>query len=177
MPRKLVLYIAMSLDGYIAKPNDDIAFLSVVEREGEDYGYGDFVKTVDTVIVGRKTYDKVISMGIEYPHTGKDTFVVTRTPKPSVGRVNYYTGDLSALVHRLKSMPGKNIYCDGGAEIVNALLKADLLDEFVISIIPVLLGSGTRLFHEKRPENRLELVSLKSFASGLAQLHYRRADS
>lgn len=175
MNRKLVLYIAMSLDGYIAKPNDDIGFLSIVEQEGQDYGYGDFVKTVDAVIVGRKTYEKVISMGFDFPHTDKDAYIITRTPRPNLGSVKFYTGDLKSLVHKLKSMDGKNIYCDGGAEIVNELLKDDLIDEFVISIIPILVGNGTKLFKDDRPEQKLELVSVKSFDKGLTQLHYKRA--
>ena len=73
------------MDGYIAQPNDDLSFLSIVEQEGQDYGYADFVKTVDTVIVGRKTYDKVIAMGFEFPHADKDAYIITRTPKKSSG--------------------------------------------------------------------------------------------
>lgn len=166
----------MSLDGYIAKPNDDIGFLSIVEQDGQDYGYGDFVKTVDAVIVGRKTYDKVISMGFDFPHTDKDVYIITRTARPNIGSVQFYTGDLKSLVHKLKSENGKNIYCDGGAEIVNELLKDDLIDEFIISVIPILLGDGIKLFKDGRPEQKLELVSTKQFEKGLVQLHYRRAD-
>lgn len=91
--RKVILYIATSLDGYIAQPNDDLGFLSIVEQEGQDYGYADFVKTVDTAIVGRKTYDKVISMGVDFPHADKDTYIITRTPRPNIGNVKFYTGD------------------------------------------------------------------------------------
>jgi dihydrofolate reductase len=176
MNRKLVLYIAMSLDGYIAKPDDDIGFLSVVEQEGQDYGYEAFVKTVDAVIVGRKTYEKVISMGFDFPHADKDSYVNTRTPRPDIGKVKFYTGDLKSLVQKLKSKEGKNIYCDGGAEIVNELLKFDLIDEFVISLIPILVGHGIRLFKDGRPEQKLELVSAKSFEKGLVQLRYKRAE-
>jgi dihydrofolate reductase len=165
----------MSLDGYIAKPNDDIDFLSIVEQDGQDYGYGDFVKTVDTVIVGRKTYEKVISMGFDYPHSDKVTYTITRTARPAIGSVMFYTGDLKSLVHKLKSENGKNIYCDGGAEIVNELLKDNLIDEFIISIIPILVGNGTKLFKDGRPEQKLELVSTKQFDKGLTQLHYKRA--
>ena len=68
MSRKLFIYIATSLDGYIAKPNDDLDFLSIVEQEGEDYGYADFTKTIDTVILGRKTYDKVSTMAFDSPY-------------------------------------------------------------------------------------------------------------
>ena len=177
MNRKVILYIATSLDGYIAQPNDDLSFLSIVEQEGQDYGYADFEKTVDTVIVGRKTYDKVISMGFDFPHADKDAYVITRTPKPSIGSVKFYTDDLKSLVDKLKSENGKNIYCDGGAEIVNELLKNDLIDEFIISVIPIFVGNGTKLFKEGRPEQKLELVSVKSFDKGLTQLHYKRADN
>jgi dihydrofolate reductase len=173
--RKVILYIATSLDGYIAQPNDDLGFLSIVEQEGQDYGYADFVKTVDTAIVGRKTYDKVISMGVDFPHADKDTYIITRTPRPNIGNVKFYTGDLKTLVDELKSKNGKNIFCDGGAETVNELLKSDLIDEFIISVIPILVGNGTKLFKDGRPEQKLEFVSVKSFEKGLTQLHYKRA--
>lgn len=172
--RKLVLYIAMSLDGYIATKTDDLSFLSVVEKEGEDYGYQAFTDTVDTVILGRKTYDKVMTLVDTFPHADKETYVITRTPKPSAGNVNFYTGDLKDLVSRLKGKPGKSIFCDGGAELVNDLLKLDLFDDLIISIIPVLLGDGISLFKPGRPEGKLKLVSSKSFDSGLVQVHYVR---
>lgn len=176
MNRKVILYIATSLDGYIAQPNDDLSFLSMVDQEGEDYGYADFIKSVDAVIVGRKTYDKVISMGFDFPHADKDTYVITRSPRQNVGSVKFYTGSIKTLVDKLKSAQGKNIFCDGGAEIVNELLKNNLIDEFIISIIPILVGSGTKLFMDGRPEQELQLVSVKSFEKGLTQLHYKRVD-
>lgn len=173
--RKVILYIAMSLDGYIAKPNDDLSFLSIVEQEGEDYGYTDFVNTVDTVIIGRKTYDWVLTQVSEFPHADKNAFVVTRTAKPSIGKTNFYTGKLKELVLRLKAENGKNIFVDGGAEIVNELLKDNLIDEFLISVIPILVGNGTKLFNDGRPELKLELISTKQFNKGLVQLHYQQA--
>lgn len=177
MNRKVILYIATSLDGYIAQLNDDLSFLSIVEQEGQDYGYADFLRTVDAVIVGRKTYDKVISMGFDFPHTDKDTYIITRTPRKNIGSLKFYTDSLKPLVQKLKSENGKNIYCDGGAEIVNELLKDNLIDEFIISVIPILIGNGTRLFKDGRPEQKLELVSVKSFDKGLTQLHYKRKDN
>lgn len=174
--RKVILYIATSLDGYIAQPNDDLSFLSIAEQEGQDYGYADFIKSVDAVIVGRKTYDKVISMGFDFPHADKDAYIITRTPKPNIGSVKFYTGDLKSLVNRLKLETGKNIFCDGGAEIVNELLKDNLIDEFIISVIPILVGNGTKLFKDGRPVQKLELISVKSFDKGLTQLHYKRKD-
>ena len=176
MSRQVILYIAMSLDGYIARANDDLEFLSIVEQEGQDYGYYDFVKTVDTVILGRKTYDKIISMGFDFPHTDKDSYIITKTPRPSIGSVRFYTDDLTTLVKTLKSSEGKNIYCDGGAEIVNELLKNDLIDEFIISVIPILLGNGIKLFKNDRPEQNIQLISATSFEKGLVQLHYKRIE-
>lgn len=172
--RKIIVYIATSLDGYIAKFDGDFSFLFTVEREGEDYGYADFVKTVDTAIVGRKTYDKIISMGYDFPHSDKESYIITRTSRPSIGSVNFYTGSLKELVFNLKSKAGKHIFVDGGAEIVNELLKDNLIDEFYISVIPVLLGEGISLFKGGRPEMKLQLINSTHFDSGLVQLHYIR---
>lgn len=166
----------MSLDGYIATKDNSLEFISMVEQEGEDYGYNDFVKSIDAVIIGRKTYEKVIEMGYEYPHTDKDVYIVTRTAKPSIGNFKFYSDDLSRLVNHLRSQPGKNIYCDGGSEIANELIKNNLVDEFIISVIPILLGDGIKLFNDGRPKQTLELISAKQFDKGLTQLHYKRVD-
>jgi dihydrofolate reductase len=174
--RKISLFIATSLDGYIAKPDDDLSFLRFMEKEGEDYGYEEFTNTIDTVIVGRRTYDYVLEeIGPSHYNNGqRDVYVITRTERPQVGKTIFYTGDITELVKRLKSEKGKNIYCDGGAEIINELLKHDLIDEFIISVIPVLLGDGIKLFKDGRPEQRLEFITAKTFETGLIQLYYRR---
>ncbi|MCH5596760.1 dihydrofolate reductase family protein [Niabella ginsengisoli] len=174
--RKMSLFIATSLDGYIAKPNDDLSFLKLVEKEGEDYGYTKFTNTIDSVIIGRRTYDYVLKeIGPSHYDNGqRDVYVITRTERPQVGRTIFYTGNITELVKRLKSEKGKNIYCDGGAEVINELLKHDLIDELIISVIPVLLGNGTRLFKDGRPEQVLELIQVKTFDTGLTQLHYKR---
>lgn len=174
--RKLSIFIATSLDGYIAKPNDDLSFLKVVEKEGEDYGYADFSDTIDTLIIGRKTYDYVLrEIGPSHYDNGqRDVYVITRSERPTAGRTTFYTGNIADLIKRLKSEKGKNIYCDGGAEVINELLKHNLIDEFIISIIPVLLGDGTRLFKDGRPEQTLDFISAKTFETGLTQLHYKR---
>jgi dihydrofolate reductase len=174
--RKISLFIATSLDGYIAKPNDDLSFLKLVEKEGEDYGYAEFTDTIDTLIIGRRTYDYVLKEigSSHYDNGQRDVFVITRTQRPKVGRTTFYTGSLNDLVKQLKSENGKNIYCDGGAEVINELLKNDFVDEFIISVVPVLLGNGTKLFKDGRPEQLLEFVTAKTFDTGLVQLHYKR---
>jgi dihydrofolate reductase len=173
--RKISLFIAMSLDGYIAKPNDDLSFLKLVEKEGEDYGYAKFTSNIDTIIIGRKTYEYVVrEIGTSHYDNGeRDVYVITRTERPQTGRTTFYTGNLTELIDLLKSESGKNIYCDGGAEIINELLKHKLIDELTVSIIPVLLGNGTKLFKDGIPEQTLELITAKSFDTRLVQLHYR----
>lgn len=170
------LFIATSLDGYIAKPNDDLSFLKMVEKEGEDYGYAKFTQTIDTLIIGRKTYDWVLKeVGTNHYDNGtRDVYVITRTKRPKTGRTTFYTGDLTELIKQLKSKNGKNIYCDGGAEIINELLQNDLIDEMIISIIPILVGDGIRLFQDGRPEQQVELEETRTFDTGLVQLHYKR---
>ncbi len=174
--RKVCLFIACSLDGYIAKPNDDLSFLQLVEKEGEDYGYAKFTETIDTFILGRKTYDWVKNnIGTAHYDNGeRDVYIITRSSHPNQGRTIFYNGDLKLLVNQLKAREGKHIYCDGGADVVNSLLKEDLIDEMIISIVPILLGAGTRLFQDHRPEQLLELVESKAFETGLVQVHYKR---
>lgn len=170
--RKVILYIAMSLDGYIAKPNDDLSFLNAVQEEGEDYGYGQFMSSIDTVILGRRTYDWVMTQVPEFPHADKQTFIISRTKKAKQGNITFYNASLKDLIYELKSQSGKHIFCDGGAEVVNELLKEKLIDELIISVIPVLVGEGIPLFKAGRPEQDLKLVSSRSFKKGLVQLHY-----
>ena len=172
--RKLFLYIAMSLDGFIAKRDDDISFLSQVEKEGEDYGFATFMESVHTIIVGRKTYDKILSMGIEWPYGSREVYVLTRSPKPDSVTRHFYSGELSDLISKLKIQGGKNIYCDGGAETVHHLLLDDLIDELIISIIPHLLGDGISLFKGGLQEKTLRLASADSYEKGLVQIHYIR---
>ncbi|MBK8699684.1 MAG: dihydrofolate reductase [Saprospiraceae bacterium] len=175
MKGKVCLYIATSIDGYIAAPGDDLGFLSSVAKEGEDYGYAAFVSRVDAVVIGRKTYDWVLKHAA-YPHTGVDSYVVTRTPRETSGRITFYTGDLAELVTSLKEKHSRYIYCDGGAALVNALLKLDLIDEMILSTIPVMLGAGIKLFSDGRPVQKWEVASVTPYDTGLVKVHYLRED-
>jgi dihydrofolate reductase len=177
--RKVCLFIATSIDGFIAKPNDDLSFLKLVEKEGEDYGYAVFTSTIDTIILGRKTYDYVEKhIGTaHYDNGDRDVYIITRTSRPQVGRTIFYSDDVKNLIEELKSKPGKNIYCDGGAELIHALLQHDLIDEMTISIVPIVLGEGVRLFKDGGTEKLFILNSVKHFDTGLVQVHYLRKKS
>jgi len=170
--RKTILFIAMSLDGFIADEDGGIDFLSAVESPGEDYGYSQFISHVDTVIMGRKTYDKVLSFGIDFPHAGKKCYVWSQSRIGKDKNVDYVQGDLTGLLSSIRSTPGKDIFIDGGATLVHALMEKNLIDQYIISVIPVMLGSGIPLFRSGRPAEKLHLIQSLSYPKGLVQLWY-----
>jgi len=174
--RKVVLYISMSLDGYIATKDDDLSWLSIVEKEGLDYGYGEMMERADTYLVGRKTYDIVLKLtGGDFPQSKLlNCIVLTREYRAPENGVNFYNGDVEELIKDLKSKEGKDIYCDGGSQMVKLLMEKELIDEFIISIIPISLGDGIRLFQGGTPRQDLELIKSESFETGLVQVHYKR---
>jgi dihydrofolate reductase len=172
---KLVTYISMSLDGFLATKDDGLNWLSIVDQKGEDYGYNAFTASVDKYIVGRKTYDVIMNLVGEFPQAKKfKCYIISRTKNGEEDGVTFYNGDIVALVNQLKSEGTKNIYCDGGGEILKLLMSKKLIDEFIISIIPVILGDGKRLFLGDVPYQGLALISAKPFESGLVQVHYRK---
>lgn len=160
----------MSVDGFIAGEQDDLSFLSIVEKDGEDYGYYTFVDSIDTVLIGRKTYAWVCAQGI-IPHQDKTVYVITHNTALSTTYSKYYSGDLSALAHQLKQGDGKHIYCDGGAELIDSLIQLEMIDEMIISIIPTVLCTGIPLFRKKHTMS-MTLLQTKEFGTGLVQLHY-----
>lgn len=170
--RSVMMFIAMSLDGYISGPGDDLGFLGMVEREGEDYGYQLMMDEVDTVVLGRRTYDQVLRMNGELAYGERETYVVSRQASESIGNLHFHQGDPALLVHMLRLKPGGKILVDGGAEVLHDLFWHRQIDECVISIIPVLLGNGVKLFRDDRPKQELTLIQAKTYESGLVQLHY-----
>lgn len=175
--RKLILYISMSLDGFIATKNDDISWLSIVEKTGEDYGYKEFTATVDTYIVGRATYDIILKLtGGVFPQAEQfNCYVITREKRKRENGVTFYNGNIEDLINELKNKDGKNIYCDGGGQIVKLLMNKNLIDEYIISIIPIILGDGKRLFTGETPMIKLNSITSKKYETGLIQLHFEKS--
>lgn len=164
------VYIAASLDGFIARKNDALDWLSIVERPNEDYGYKRFSDSIDTMIVGRRTYDVVLGFGA-WPYAGKRTVVMThRSPPPRHGE-EFFVGSPRELVERLEREGSRRVYVDGGG-VIRQFLEADLVDDITLSIIPILLGEGVPLFGALGDDVRLRLTSSQSFESGLVQLEY-----
>lgn len=164
------VYIAMSLDGFIARKDGSIDWLETAQKSGEDYGYARFHASIDTIVVGRKTYDQVL--GFEpWPYAGKRCIVVTHRPPPSRHGEEFFGGAPAELVARLQREGTQRAYIDGGT-VVQQFLAAGLIDDLTVSIIPVLLGEGIPLFGALGRDQPLRLVRAQSFQSGLAQLEY-----
>lgn len=175
MERKVKLFIGASVDGFISTQDDNLDWMDVVNMEGEDYGYADFTADVDTYIIGRKTYDWVINKVGELPQAKQfDCYILTRGEAGKRDGVTFYNGSLPELIRSIKAKPGKDIYCDGGGEIVKLFMENDLIDTYIISVIPVILGDGKRLFQGGIKGFSVQAESPKYFESGLVQLRYER---
>jgi dihydrofolate reductase len=166
------VFIATSLDGFIARRDGSIDWLAAVERPGEDYGSTAYYASVDTIVMGRKTYDTAI--GFEpWPYARMRCVVLTSDrARTSRHGEAFYSGDLAALLDRLGAEGARHMYIDGGT-IIGQALAAGLVDEVTVSLIPVLLGDGTPLAPGLGADVRLELVEHRAFPSGLVQLRYR----
>ncbi|WP_088832467.1 dihydrofolate reductase family protein [Paenibacillus tyrfis] len=170
MKRPLALYIATSLDGYIARENGEIDWLDEAEGEG-DSGYSEFYETIDTVLMGNKTYEHTFELADQFPYPDKKCYVFSRSDRQPNQHVTFVTGDVPEFVDKLKEQDGSKIWIVGGAEILDVLLKSNLVDEFIITMMPTILGKGIPLFKKDNPELKLSLARTKRYGQ-MVQLHY-----
>src|SRR5215471_12527412 len=163
------VFIATSLDGYIARADGSIDWLSMVHPVDEAHGYEAFMSSVDTIVIGRRTYETVLEYE-KWPYFGKRVIVMTHRPAKSHQAEEFYSGTAPELANRLTD--AKRIYVDGG-NVVSQFFAAGLIDDVTISVIPIVLGNGIRLFSGGEGEHRLELASSRSWPSGMVQMRYR----
>lgn len=165
--RKVILFIASSLDGFIARTDGSIDWLFT----GSDYGYNQFYDSIDTVLVGRKTFDQVLEFS-KSPFEKKKCFVFTRRTNLENTQDMQFVNNVIEIVTQLIRSPGKDIWLVGGSEIISVLLNSDMINEIILSIHPIILGSGIPLFRDTRKLSCLRFMNSKTFDSGLVQLHY-----
>jgi len=173
--RKIIVYIATSADGYIARPDGDVRWLDRPGSKG-NYGIGAFFKTIDTILWGRKTYAKAIEMGMKASGFGPGikNYVFSRRPHlSSEGAFEFVNKPVKAFAQRLRSQPGKNIWMMGGGELITAFLDKGEIDEFSIHLIPIFIGEGIPLIQPRHRSIPLKLLSTKAFPDGVVHLHYR----
>lgn len=171
MSREIVVFIGISLDGFIAKENDDLQWLEETEGEG-DNGYTDMYQTIDTVIMGKRTYDYIIEHIDTFPYSDKKCYVFSKSQTGKDEHVEFVQEDVVAFTKKLKEQPGAKIWMVGGADILDAFLQEQLVDEWIITITPHLLGSGIPLFKQPRPFEDLKLLETKRYGQ-MVQMHYK----
>ncbi|HWN75769.1 MAG TPA: dihydrofolate reductase family protein [Candidatus Udaeobacter sp.] len=172
--RKVVLGLGISLDGYIARLDDSVDFLFMPK----DYSMGPFFRTVDTAIMGRKTYDAGLKMGGggSFGGSSRAYYVMSRSQPPGERDGVTFTNQAPAeLIAQIRKRRGKNIWHMGGGELAREFLKADLVDEIYLGVVPLLLGEGLPLFPSGFPERNFALLENKSYSKGLITLKYERA--
>lgn len=170
--RKVVLGLGISIDGYIARQNGDVDFLFLPK----DYSMAPFFATIDAAIMGRKTYEVSLKFGGGSMGGSKmESYVLSRSLTPAVNKRLTITGEAPAsLIARLREKAGKDIWLMGGGEVARDFLKADLVDELYLGVVPVLLGEGIPLFPAGFPQRDFALIENKSYSQGLIAVRYER---
>jgi dihydrofolate reductase len=176
--RRIIVHIAASADGFIARPDGGLDWLTSRPKPAGFYGIGEFMKTVDTKIFGRKTYEAGLRLGGKFD--AKDpALVFSRHPPPAdaPAGVRFVSEEIAPFARRLREQPGKDIWLMGGGELIASFLDVGAIDEFVVSVTPVFIGDGIPLVARRDRHVPLELQSVERFEDGVVQLRYRVGSS
>jgi dihydrofolate reductase len=173
--RNVIAHIATSADGYIARPDGDLEWLTSRPAPGGFYGMSAFMKSIDTKLLGRKTYEVSLRMGATFDSKKSRNVVFSRhaPPADAPSGVEFVNGAIGPFVSRLREQPGKDIWLMGGGEIIASFLDEQAIDEFIISVAPVFIGDGIPLIARRHRLVPLDLQSIERFEDGVVQLHYR----
>ena len=171
--RQTIVNIATSADGYIARPDGDIEWLTRRPAPKGFYGMGKFMQSIDTTLFGRKTYDVGLQMGATFDAKSRN-YVFSRQPPPASvpAGVEFVAGGIGAFATRLRDQKGKNIWMMGGGQLIASFLDEDAIDEFIITVVPIFIGEGIPLIAPRHLEVPLTLCSVKPFPDGVVQIHY-----
>jgi dihydrofolate reductase len=172
-----IVYIATSLDGYIADKDGGLDWLqSIPNPDNLDFGWANFMERVDAVVMGRKTFDTVCGFDCDWPYS-KPVFVLSNSlksvPEEYKRRAETISGPLSGVLKTIHQKGYQHLYIDGGVTVQN-FLKEDLVDEMIITVIPILLGGGVPLFGELPAHMAFDLVKTQVLLNAMLQNHYRR---
>jgi dihydrofolate reductase len=172
--RKVIVHIATSADGYIARSDGDLEWLTSRPKPKGFYGIATFMQSIDTLILGRKTYEAGLRLGGKFD-SGRRTIVFSRQAPlaDAPAGVEFVNQPIAAFVRQLREQPGKDIWLMGGGDLIAAFLDHRAIDEFVITMTPVFIGEGIPLIARRHRHLPLELLSTRSFEDGVVQLHYR----
>lgn len=163
------------MDGKIADQQGNTQWLHEIPNPDQsDYGYGEFVKSVDTTLMGNTTYQQVLGFGDTFPYVGLKNYVVTRNKALTKDEyAQFVSEDIAAFIRDIKTSPGKNIWCIGGAKLNTLLFDHDLIDELQVFIMPIILGEGIPFTHKLEKLINFKLTKSIEYASGVVQLNYK----
>lgn len=176
--RNIVLYIAASLDGYIARDDHSLDWLPTPDAaQNLDYGYTEFFDSIDTTIMGKRTYDIVRQHGVENPYPDKKNYVFTRSARHlSTKDIEFISGDVISFTQKLKEQDGKDIWLVGGGDLNTLFLNYDLIDRIILAVIPTVLGGGIPLFARGGRETRFNLTQSQHWTeTGVVQMTYEKS--
>ena|SRR5690349_8139198 len=172
--RKVIVHIAASADGYIARADGDLEWLTSRPAPAGFYGVNDFVRSIDTKVLGRKTYEASRRLGAKLDSRNRYiVFSRQAAPGDTPSGVEFVTGDIAPFVRRLREQPGKDIWLMGGGDLIASFLDAGAIDEFVVSVVPVFIGDGIPLIARRHRRVALTLQSVDRFDDGVVQLRYQ----
>jgi dihydrofolate reductase len=171
--RKIIVNLAMSADGYIARTDGNLDWLTRRPAPKGFYGLPKFSRTIDAKILGRKTFDLSVKMGASFSADDVHYVFSRRSPPKSVPvGVQFVAESISAFAERLRKQTGKNIWMMGGSEIIGSFLDEAAIDEFIITVVPTLIGEGIPLIAPRHRYVALRLLGVQQFPDGVVQLHY-----
>jgi dihydrofolate reductase len=172
--RKIIVHIATSADGFIARPDGDIEWLTERPAPKGFYGIGKFMTSIDTKLLGRKTYDLSVQMGANFDAKTRHYVFSRRPPRGRVpAGVEFVSEPIGPFAKRLRSEKGKDIWMMGGGDIIGSFLDEGAIDEFFISVVPTFIGEGIPLLGPRHRHVPLRSLSVRRFPDGVVQLHYR----
>ena len=171
--RKIIVHIATSADGYIARPDGNLDWLTRRPAPKGFYGMPKFMRTVDAKLLGRKTFDLSVKMGAQFSADNRHYVFSRQRPPASVpAGVEFVSQSIGAFAKRLRGEAGKNIWMMGGGEIIASCLDEDVIDEFIVTVVPVFIGEGIPLIAPRHRDVPLKLRSVTPFPDDVVQIHY-----
>ena len=171
------LFIATSLDGFIARDNGSLDWLVNIPNPSQtDHGYNEMIENTDVIVMGRKTYDEILGFGIDWPYENRKTFVVTDKPDFVFSTaITFVLNKIdSGVIDFLKNQSSKNIWLTGGGSLVTQFLNLGAIDEMTISVVPIILGKGIRLFPNTPLETQFKTLKTEFFDTGIVNLVYSK---